>query len=500
MLTVYLSNEYIRVMTGDGAPEHLRVNQVYQMPDVLDVIQKGVLVREEELLEQMKKLWDKLKLPRNEDVTLVMDSDPFHVQLMEVPVMKDAQMVEYVGRELTGVERIPDPVYGFFPVENAEEGAALQRVFVMLASREIIKPYVELFKKIGIQLKDIQSSFGSIMHLLKILPQIEKKTCVLQFLDDHSLTNVLIVDGKYRTFNGVRLFSEPGTPAYAMENAKAVNSLLYFAATRQVGRQVTDIFVSGVKPKNFQLIKDSICEMQPALNVELLKPGANFSCQGEVDNEEFFAENALLVGGFMRANERTSIGWQMRYTPEQLEKKKKFRKTVFPLLVGFGCLAAVAFGSLGRQLWLTWHFRSVEKYNQSEKATEITEEYELLQKRLQASASIQEGIESAKALLDTYPQADSSVKKALQACARGLAEVELVGYDSATGILSFNSQSDQVEKIHEFVDRLLEEKLFEEVNYSGYDQTSGESWNIRVSCRLAPQKTGGTTDEAESEP
>ena len=70
---------------------------------------------EEGFLEIIKGIWESNNLPRT-GIGLVIDSSQFISRVVDVPLQKPAQTLEYLSREFADADRISDPLYGYFPM------------------------------------------------------------------------------------------------------------------------------------------------------------------------------------------------------------------------------------------------------------------------------------------------------------------------------------------------------------------------------------------------
>ena len=64
------------------------------------------------------------------------------------------------------------------------------------------------------------------------------------------------------------LFSEPGTPGYAVETARAVSNLIQFAKAQNIPQKITDVYVAGLSDEDCLVYEDSIAQINPDLGVE----------------------------------------------------------------------------------------------------------------------------------------------------------------------------------------------------------------------------------------
>ena len=97
MLTVYLSNKYIRIVTGESSSGKVNIRGMYYTIDTTGCLVNGSIVDEEALLDILKEQWEMQNLPKK-DVYLVLDSSQFNSKVVQVPVMNEKKMMEYLTK------------------------------------------------------------------------------------------------------------------------------------------------------------------------------------------------------------------------------------------------------------------------------------------------------------------------------------------------------------------------------------------------------------------
>lgn len=64
MLTVYLSNKYIRIVTGESSSGKVNIRGMYYTIDTTGCLVNGSIVDEEALLDILKEQWEMQNLPK----------------------------------------------------------------------------------------------------------------------------------------------------------------------------------------------------------------------------------------------------------------------------------------------------------------------------------------------------------------------------------------------------------------------------------------------------
>lgn len=484
MLTVYLGNKYIRAVEGNMSGNRLHIKRAYETVDNKGAIINGIIVDEAALGELIGGMWDAYKLPKK-DVNLVLESTQFHTRTMQVPKMKDDKKLEYIEREFTGIGSMESLVYGYFRSKKISKGK-MELITAMATPREYAEQFVSIFKKLGIQLTGMESVNASMNRMIDMLSQIKGKTCIMQFVSDMNLTSILYYNGAIETSNVKRLFAEPGSPAYIVEIARAVTNIMQFAKTQSIDGQITDVFVAGIAGGDMDIYEDSISNINPDLKVSQLTGGDKITVDKREDEYEIFSKNALAIGGLIRAEEGSDIISRIKYTQEELDARNKRKKLIVPAAVFCGVLAAISAALFVRNMYLSQRLKALTDYNNDPQVIKTCAEYDILNENIGAAEGITGGLQGLTDVLHTYPTPDSPVEDIVTRCAQDTVSASVTGYESGSGVLSIQAKAENVELINKFIDRLSKEETFATVDYTGYAQDREGSWNVNVSCVMAP--------------
>lgn len=481
MLVVYLSNKYIRVVDGSASGGKINVQGMYYTIDSQGAYLNGTIVNRDALVEMLKNLWDTNHLPKKQ-VYLVLNSNQISARVLEMPYMKERETIAYITRELAGLDRITDPIYGYFRMVKV---AKMQKVFAMAAPRDYIRQFVDVFKEIGVALNGVESVKGAMVRLCQRMPQLQDKTGVVQFLDGTNLTNVLMVNGQFQSFNEKRLFNEPGQPQYIMEVARAINEMLQFAKAQSIEQDITHTFVSGMSAEDFPFYEEGVQRIREDLtSMELTGEGVSFHCPR--DAEKNFSYFALPIGALYSSGDENNMMEQMRYTTEQLAKRRSMMLLLIPsitVIIAFLIIAGVLIGvNVQRKAQLA----ELQAYNEAPDTIAQAKEYDMLRDRAGVIMEVGDGVTEFLLLLQEYPKVDSGLVEEIQKCTEDKIVFEVEGFDSNSGVLSFFTQAEDVEEIHQFVNRLKATELFEKIEYTGYSQNGDGSYSLKLSCTMAP--------------
>ena len=267
MIVVYLSNQNIRVVEGEYARDAVKIKGMHHVVDTEGCIINGSVTEKEGLQKLLKELWEKEGLAR-ENVVLVVNSSQFTTKVLEVPVMRQLQTLEYIKREFADVERIEDPIHTYFPMPGQKKGK-IQPLFAGVVSRDFLEVYQSLFEEIGIHLSRIEMVSGSLLRMIDSMEAVKGRTCIIQFYNEATLIDVLYVGGRHMYSSRVRLFSEPGTSEFAVEAARSVSSILQFAKSQNIEEPIREVFVAGME----QEMMDAFADEAPGSGADIPASG-----------------------------------------------------------------------------------------------------------------------------------------------------------------------------------------------------------------------------------
>lgn len=494
MIVVYLSNQNIRVAEGEFSRGTVKINGLYCTVDTEGCIINGSIMDREGLKDLLQNLWEQEKLEKK-DVALVLNSSQFTMRVLDVPVMKPVQTMEYIRREFADVERIEDPVYAYFPMPGQKKGK-VQTMLAGVAPRAFLEGYRQLFEEMGIHLTRIEPAQSPLFRMIDNAKEVRGRTCIVQLISVSTLMSVLFVDGKHMYSSRSRLFSDPDTPEFAVETARAVSNILQFSKSQNIPAPVREVFVAGMNQETMEVFTDSVRRIDENLDPRHLELERIFELGGDCTPQELELY-VLSLGAFWSVPNKLDFLAQTLYDPEAEERKAKRRRELFPLAVLAAVMICAAAG-LGAQMFhLSGKLKAIQAYNEDPDVVEACQRYDSVLKEINTRRGLLVQAEKLEQTLEGYPVVDSRTEAVVASCARGLVNASVTSYQAREGILSIDTTADKAEKIHLFVGKLGEQEIFEEINYTGYRQTSEGSWAMTIECRMRGIEV--TEDDTETD-
>ena len=133
-VTVYLSNTDIEVITGTGSDKSVSAKKIYSMQVPEGSVLNGVITDSAALVDELSAFWKQNKLPVK-GIQLVVNTPQIMVRVLEVPLQKQNQTIQYLKREF--MDRDESQILGFYRI-STDKAAKKSRVCAEIADGEFI--------------------------------------------------------------------------------------------------------------------------------------------------------------------------------------------------------------------------------------------------------------------------------------------------------------------------------------------------------------------------
>lgn len=568
MIALHLSNRHIRIVDGTVSGQRVTVQAMYDEEDTRGCILNGIVMDVDDFSDLMRTIWEKYNLPRK-DVHLVINSSQFTTKILELPKQSEKLLMQFISREFSDVERIEDPVYSYYllddktetrgsaapiqpkarkeksektkksfgltkkekgeksfglklggkktknqPVppptqqppqqqmpweqpqaaqpaasvkaESEKKSEKVQRVFAQVVSRQYVQNYIELFQNLGITIESVEGARVAMLRLLEIAPLGNGMNSIIQMVDDITMLDVLVSDGRVEYCSRKRLFADRTTPSFAVEVARSLENILQFAQAHHLSESgINQVYISGLESEELSVYMDSVERINAAISVNPLQIENFVNITSRPNNGESFADFSIAIGGLLPTKNKTSLLSQVTQKPEASEKTKKRRKIVIPVC-GLGIVLLGIGGFFGfRVMDLSRQVQSIKAYNERPEVIEAVSRYDTATAELQAISTLHGGLTGLKESILKYPLVNSETQEVLSRCASGLVTATISSYSSASGVITFQATANNEGQINQFIALLKKEKIFGDVNYTGYIQDATQQWNVKVSVTMA---------------
>lgn len=490
-ISVYLSNENMQIVEGNASGNMVTVDQVYNIRIPEGAMLNGAIISDYLFGEAIQNIWEKYSLPKS-GIHLVVESTQFFTKVVTAPRQNEKKMLETVKKEFAEIEQQEKFLFDYrITEENKKTG--LCQIVCSAAATDYIKSYVEFFQDKQIGIESIDVALNAQLKVYERIPDILSHTFILSILDGINLINTLIVEGKFMYTSRSRLFSDPGTEDFGIEVAKTISSIMQFHAAEKVEKEIESVFLGGFDEENYEICTSVIRELglmaeRPEVKQAVRMPGKDkiYSDYRLAGEEPMAIDYLYAIGGLL------SLKKDLNYYKRFQMLLKDSKTVAFPwkafLPAGITVVAGLAAGGvlLGMNMMRNKEYAEVNGYVMD--PSHIEKYQEVLD--LQTEADLrQQSIETGKLaweIKDSYPVADSLVRKQVQKCAGDKVSITVDSYNAQTGVYKFTAMAAQVTDIYDFISQLNETGQFADLEYSGYNYTEGTAqYDIHVSGYLS---------------
>lgn len=224
---IYISSHGIQWIVGScDKSDMIKIQSFKEVKLEEGTMINGVITDEMEVTNQLKVIHESgVKSAR-----LLIDSGQVLVKNVEVPALKQKELLQVVKDELSNLEEgYEDLVYDYSVLKREfEEEKAGGEILCCAAERKLLTNYIEVFENAGIKLESIDVSVNALHKLTGELSDLEKKTYIVSVLDSNNVSSYLFENNKYKFSNRARLFSERGSKEFVAEMNSNISQLIQF--------------------------------------------------------------------------------------------------------------------------------------------------------------------------------------------------------------------------------------------------------------------------------
>ncbi len=480
-VSVYFSNQIVQIAVGTRAKKG-SLKSVYTTMAPEGSIINGIVMDADALGAHIQRFWEANNIPKK-DVYLVLNSNKIAGKNLGVPNMNGKKTLEFILREFADMQREDEEnTIAYTPI-GVDKKTKVRQLYAEMAPKEQLREFMSIFAKMGIVLKGIISSEGSIIGYAQMTLAKRCSTFILQIINGNLVSNVLFVDGKFRYFNSVRCFNEPGTAEYLDDLARSLNQLEQFMNAEKIQSRVERIYVAGTDNNNLnayaQVVRDNGVDAMP----ELVNTGLSTDPRLLHESQTaLFAVSGLFDQG-PESNFLTHFSLKDDSADKMDPQIKKYVVSVVTTLV----VMLIAFGiALTMRLIREGRYEDAKNYNDSPSVMMEVVSYDQAIEDRDSMLAKYNSINTVVGTLDSYPVCTDDVIDIIEETARGYAKIEILSFNAEEGKVTFSAKSDNVNDIYKYIDKLLAEEIFMNVDHTGYTYDESEKmYDIHVDCTLA---------------
>lgn len=480
-VSVYFSNQQIQIAVGQRGKKGT-LKSVYTTTAPEGSIINGIVMDADSLGAHIKQFWEAQNIPKK-DVYLVVNSNKIAGKSIEVPNLNEKKTLAFIMREFSDMQREDDENTLAYIKIGSDKKKKIDKLYAEMAPKDQLREFMQIFADMGVVLKGIISSEGSIIGYAQMNIARSIKNFVLQIINGNLVSNVLFADGEFKYYNSIRCFNEPGTEEYLDDLARSLNQLQQFMSAQKFTMQIERVFVAGTNKSDISHYSQVVREHGINAPIELYSAGIGTSVGlGHEAEEALFAVSGLYDQG-KESNFLTHFSLKDDAENQMDPATKRRIVTIFTTFI----VMAVLFGvMLTMRLLREAKYNEAHDYNNSPSVKLQSASYDTAIERRDTLLAKYNSINTVVETIDSYPVCTDDIINKLEESAKGYADINILSFDADAGKISFSAKAASVNDIYKYIDKLLEEDIFMTVNHTGYVYDEREElYDIHVDCTLA---------------
>lgn len=293
-VSVYISNDRIEIVAGKGSKAQAKVKKVYSLSVPEGTVMNGIITGEQRLKETLEAIWDRYKLPRR-GVCLVIDSGKIMTKVIEVPYMKDKELIACIDKEFADGEKT-DLVTDYFPFPKTDP-YAMNRIFCAAVERGVIESYMSLFSDLKIKINRISIGLGCLLKAAIATGMFSGQTCVFMLAEGSTTISVLFENGEYIYSRRNRMLSEQGSEDWIEELGQIADGIRQFYRQRHSSYILDSLYIAGCSDEVVKKIDEHMQEYGIRAKLPGILNGISFVKTAVSDNGEISVEPASYIYG-----------------------------------------------------------------------------------------------------------------------------------------------------------------------------------------------------------
>ena len=488
-VSVFFSNQIIQFALGTRAKRGT-LKAVYTTMAPEGSIINGIIMDADSLGEHVRSFWEANNFPKK-DVYLVVNSNKIAGKSLSVPILNDKKTLGFIMREFADMQREDADNTLAYTQMGMDRKTKVRKLYAEMAPKDQLKEFIQLFQKIGIELKGIISGEESIIGYAGQTILKQAKTFVLQIINGNLVSNVLFADGEFKYYNSIRCFNEPGTEAYMDDLARSLNQMEQFMGSQKITSPIEKVLVAGANGGNLPMYQQAVVDRGINAPVEIINTGI-----GSTPELEQQAQMALFAvsGLFDQGKSSNFLSYFNVKEEEKPAMDPKTRSRIISVIATLVVMAVAMGIALTMRLIRNSQYNELHDYNTKPSTKLQVMAYDEAVVKRDSMLAKYNAILFVSESVKTYPLCNKEIVQILEDTAKGYAEIEMNSFSAETGKVGFTAKADNVNDIYLYIDRLLKEKIFMTVTHTGYtyDNKMG-LYNIHVECTLA-EEVGRTSE------
>ena len=241
-VSVYISNDRIKIVTGSGSKSRAKIKKVYSLEVPEGTVMNGIITGEQRLSEKLEQIWNRYRLPRR-GICVIIDSGKIMTKVIEVPFMKDRELIACIDKEFADGEKT-DLVTDYFPFPKTDP-YAMNRIFCAAVEKSVIESYLTLFESLKLKVRRVSIGLGCLLKAATVTGLFFYETCIFMLLQGSTTISVLFENGEYIYSRRSRMLSDPGSTEWMEELGQIADGIRQFYRQRHSSYTLDSLYIAG---------------------------------------------------------------------------------------------------------------------------------------------------------------------------------------------------------------------------------------------------------------
>lgn len=241
--SIYISNEVIQSATMMISGTSVNITDIKETVSGEGCIINGIITD----INSLSKNLSVIK-PSSKNIKLVVDSSSVITRLIEAPPIKNRKkLMLFLYDSFHDIENYENMLLDYMIFEEKTSSGHLL-ILAVLAEKDFIAQYIELFNLAGMKIKSIDTALSCIIKYAFSIENLKGKTYVLAVADGNTMLFLLFIKGQYKFSKRIRIISE-NYEDISQELLRAMLNIIEFNKSEKNGEIITDFYFGGIKEK-----------------------------------------------------------------------------------------------------------------------------------------------------------------------------------------------------------------------------------------------------------
>lgn len=246
-----MSNQIVSIIVGDS-PKKIAGMYRTILPEGCMI--NGIITSTTKISNYLKDYFIKKNIPLD-DVSLVIDSTQILTKVLELPKLKEDELISVIDKEMSELTDGDALVYDYLVLKEDKNKV---RYLACAINESIIESYIELFSSFDVKLSRLNIALGATIKMIEKISLMNNQTGVVIINDGDSLMSVLYENGEYIFSGHTRLYSQHGSLAFANDISRNIEGLQQFLASQKSQYQINNVYLAGFNKEDYDVCKANI--------------------------------------------------------------------------------------------------------------------------------------------------------------------------------------------------------------------------------------------------